>query len=189
MNISATSEEPTSGKPRSVYLTPHQQESYKMAPQPPTSSGQTSMGPPPPPPPATTSNNVTFVLLNQTPSHTNPHRPPPTGTNPHHHPPAPPPQPLSKLMFSQMRTLSDNFYVSHIRPRKQMIIMASSYLPPLPRSPPARLGRVRKCHVYGLLLKRGQRRLPRPMPYIRSGCDQHRVAKRREPLVRLRLRT
>ena len=75
-NISATSEEPTSGKPRSVYLTPHQQESYKMAPQPPTSSGQTSMGPPPPPPPATTSNNVTFVLINQTPSQTNLMRPP-----------------------------------------------------------------------------------------------------------------
>ena len=47
-----------------------------MAPQPPTSSGQTSMGPPPPPPPATTSNNVTFVLINQTPSQTNLMRPP-----------------------------------------------------------------------------------------------------------------
>jgi len=71
----ASSEETTSGKPRSVYLTPHQQESYKMAPQPPTSSGQTSMGPPPPPPPAA-SNNVTFVLINQTPSQTNLMRPP-----------------------------------------------------------------------------------------------------------------
>ena len=46
-----------------------------MAPQPPTSSGQTSMGPPPPPPPAA-SNNVTFVLINQSPSQTNLMRPP-----------------------------------------------------------------------------------------------------------------
>jgi len=73
---SAISEESTPGKSRSVYLTPHQQESYKMAPQPPTSSGQTSMGPPPPPPPQAASNNVTFVLINQTPSQTNLMMPP-----------------------------------------------------------------------------------------------------------------
>ena len=54
-------------KSRSVYLTP-QPQSYKMPPQPPTSSGTnpTSMGPPPPPPPS--SNNVTFVLIDQCPS-------------------------------------------------------------------------------------------------------------------------
>jgi len=74
---SAISEESSPGKSRSVYLTPHQQDSYKMAPQPPTSSGQTSMGPPPPPPPqAAASNNVTFVLINQPPSQTNLMRPP-----------------------------------------------------------------------------------------------------------------
>lgn len=52
-------------KSRSVYLTPHQQQAYKMAPQPPTSVGTspTSMGPPPPPPPS--SGDVTFLLINQ----------------------------------------------------------------------------------------------------------------------------